>query len=603
MTAGSRKESQALPYSYTDRSILKKKLRGERRNTGPTEVSNDTSRDTVHGDRRRSSPLRFLFFRFQSLSPKNRNLVSLCMVVCTLTVALNAGRSGYLDSYTISDKSTPFAKEQHQMLRSAAIAVEINTTAFLNDNSTDRIREDENEANSKRKKNRVDKKKGKKKLNSQTQMQQANPNLNMQYPSYTNQQYNPYQQQAQQYVYQQPPPGFIYPQQQQYAMYPPQQLMINQHPGMTGSQLPGTALPGALPLDPRLTNGLIPQTTNSVAQQIPTSPEGINDLSKITVNVPILNGYKDTSAPWNELDVPVFWHIPKAGGSTIKDIMGTCHRLCMAAESGIYENHDKDTDIKIVGIGGGKIDGTDATPFVNVDSTTIEGLERAKSMGLGSSELADAIVTPYIFDANALFDETHKGRLFTVFRHPVDRAVSLFSYLQIADWEPTYDPSLKDMTIEEYAKSDRVENNWMTRFLSNTMAGDLNDAHLEAAKEVVKNKFTVGLLSRKVDTMERLERMFRWRYHVNPVNQEKCREKLLVGGSNSNKNKIDKPQSGSEAYDLLAWQNNYDIPLYEFIEILFDEQETLLVDIPEKFRLKDATCCKCLNPPTCEVLF
>ena len=35
----------------------------------------------------------------------------------------------------------------------------------------------------------------------------------------------------------------------------------------------------------------------------------------------------------------------------------------------------------------------------------------------------------------ALFDENHKGRVLAMFRHPVDRLVSKFFYLQIATWE------------------------------------------------------------------------------------------------------------------------------------------------------------------------
>ena len=53
-----------------------------------------------------------------------------------------------------------------------------------------------------------------------------------------------------------------------------------------------------------------------------------------------------------------------------------------------------------------------------------------------------------------------------VFRHPVDRAVSMFFYIQIADWEPTYNPELAKMTISEYAVSPNIENNWMVRTLT-----------------------------------------------------------------------------------------------------------------------------------------
>jgi hypothetical protein len=57
-----------------------------------------------------------------------------------------------------------------------------------------------------------------------------------------------------------------------------------------------------------------------------------------------LSGYKDV---WDwkmqETDLPVFWHIPKSGGSTVKDIMGSCHRFVMASEAGIRAGHDNDT--------------------------------------------------------------------------------------------------------------------------------------------------------------------------------------------------------------------------------------------------------------------
>ena len=219
-------------------------------------------------------------------------------------------------------------------------------------------------------------------------------------------------------------------------------------------------------------------------------------------------------------------------------------------------------------------------------------------MGFADSGLADAVVTPFIYEANDLFTPTAKGRLFTVFRHPIDRAISLFYYLQVADWEPTYDPELKNWSIKEYAQSPKIENNWLTRQLSNQLAGELQDENLQKAMEVVRRKFFVGLMDKIEPTMNRCEQFFRWTYHVNPTNQEKCRETLLSGGSNSNKkNKKAPVEPGSEDWELLAWQNQYDLQLYEYIEDLFVEQEQYVADIPDDFRNIDATCCKC-DPAT-----
>jgi hypothetical protein len=172
-----------------------------------------------------------------------------------------------------------------------------------------------------------------------------------------------------------------------------------------------------------------------------------------------LNGYKDSWEPLVESDSPVFWHIPKAGGSTFKDIMGSCYRFILASEAGILEGHANDTvsslvfrfffyslykvlfssfnnylfsmifqDLAIVDIGGDTMN--EPSKFVNVDTTHIPGLEKAKRLGLVESGLAEVIVIRHVFDAEQLFNQQQRGRLFAVFRHPLERAVSMFNYLK-----------------------------------------------------------------------------------------------------------------------------------------------------------------------------
>ena len=114
-------------------------------------------------------------------------------------------------------------------------------------------------------------------------------------------------------------------------------------------------------------------------------------------------------------------------------------------------------EIAIVYPGGGP-KGQDRSPFVNVDTITVGGILRASEMGFADSGLADAVITPLLYEANALFTPTAKGRLFTVFRHPVERAISMFYYLQIAHWEPTYDPSLQSWTPEECTSLQNTSN-------------------------------------------------------------------------------------------------------------------------------------------------
>ncbi|KAL7536172.1 hypothetical protein ACHAXR_008757 [Thalassiosira sp. AJA248-18] len=293
----------------------------------------------------------------------------------------------------------------------------------------------------------------------------------------------------------------------------------------------------------------------------------------------------------------MFWHIPKAGGSSIKDAVGGCHRFVQATEFGVTDGHIDDTEVAIVYPAVPGVADTDRSPFVNIDSTTVEGIQRAKSMGFADAQLAGVVVSPFVFELNDLFTATAKGRLFSVFRHPIERAVSMFYYIQVADWEPSYKPELKEWTLEQYATSDIIENNWMTRQLSNQLGGELTDENLQNAMEVVRTKFLVGLMTKIEPTMARAEKYFRWTFHVNPPNQEACRERLMSGGSNSNK-KNKKPLTEADpAWELLAHQNNFDLQLYTYIEALFEEQEAFVTGLPDNFRNVDATCCKC-DPPT-----
>lgn len=270
--------------------------------------------------------------------------------------------------------------------------------------------------------------------------------------------------------------------------------------------------------------------------------------------------------------------------------MGGCHRFVMACESGVI-GHETETKIAIV------VEDVHLTPYVNIDTTTPTGISRAKSMGFADSHLANVVVSPLLFETNELFTQTAKGRLFSIFRHPIARAISMFYYLRVADWEPTYSPEMKEWTIEQYAVSHLVENNWVTRMLSNQFEGELTNENLIAAKEVVRTKFIVGLMSKMEPSMARFEKVFHWKYHVNPHTQEPCRERLLSSGENINESNKEYVDENHPAWALLARQNNFDLKLYAYIEQLFEEQGEYVKGLPDDYRLVDATCCKC-DPPT-----
>lgn len=171
----------------------------------------------------------------------------------------------------------------------------------------------------------------------------------------------------------------------------------------------------------------------------------------------------------------------------------------------------------------------------------------------------------------------------------------MFAYLQGATHEPTYQGHFANWTLEDYATSHLVEDNFMTRQLSNTPPrAALDKDSLEKAKTIVCQKILVGLLDRLEESLERFERFFAWVYTANPTHQETCRNSLLANGVNMNaspKNAL--PSADSAAYKALAERNQFDMELYKFVEKLYKHQASYIQSIPVDIRLINATCSMC----------
>ena len=89
---------------------------------------------------------------------------------------------------------------------------------------------------------------------------------------------------------------------------------------------------------------------------------------------------------------------------------------------------------------------------LNVDISTVAGLERARSLDLLGREYADALLSTLLYPSSTLLVEQseHPGRMFTLIRHPVERAVSLFHYIQDTQWrnKDTFQKELSELTLE-----------------------------------------------------------------------------------------------------------------------------------------------------------
>ena len=104
----------------------------------------------------------------------------------------------------------------------------------------------------------------------------------------------------------------------------------------------------------------------------------------------------------------------------MKDIAGKCLGKTLACEVGVRDGHALDTSLQIWEYIGGH--------YVNVDTTSVDGLYRSAALGLAESQFADMITSSYFKEVGMLFDLDYKGRAFILFRHPIERAVSMYYY-------------------------------------------------------------------------------------------------------------------------------------------------------------------------------
>ncbi|KAL7541099.1 hypothetical protein ACHAXR_010620 [Thalassiosira sp. AJA248-18] len=287
-------------------------------------------------------------------------------------------------------------------------------------------------------------------------------------------------------------------------------------------------------------------------------------------------------------ETPFFWHIPKSGGTTLQRMY-----WCMGSTAANEVGGNPKFGIEQKGLVTFSPWKGNPGKVVNVDVSTHEGILDAKNRGFLSKEgqpKVDFISTSeFQFGSMMLFSPNHKARMFALFRHPIDRAVSKFFYLQKATWEPTYNERWAQMTLDEWASADRGDNNWMTRHLvGKSSKAELSIKDLETAKEIVRTKFVVGLMDKFEESAHRFNLLLGVD-ESDPKNQECINEFTKTkGDANAEKNQdtivkknewnsYSHPEvdRGSPAWLSLAKIHVYDNHLYRYVAELFEEQRAL----------------------------
>lgn len=211
--------------------------------------------------------------------------------------------------------------------------------------------------------------------------------------------------------------------------------------------------------------------------------------------------------------------------------------------------------------------------IINMDTASPAGLQFAHDSNLVDSNLIDVLVSNYFLAGSALFTTHHSGRTFSVLRHPIELAASLFYYRCIATWEPSYRADWKDRypTFGDYVSTKFYMGNWMVRQLTGTMADvELTQDHLEHAKLVLRTKVFVGIASEMDETVRQLEAYFGWR-EGNKSNRM-CVDKFLHGKP-SNTNAHPSVVKDGDEWNVAAEKEKWDLSLYYYALELFAAQQ------------------------------
>jgi len=178
-----------------------------------------------------------------------------------------------------------------------------------------------------------------------------------------------------------------------------------------------------------------------------------------------------------------------------------------------------------------------------------------------------AVVTPLVHDASSIFDALNKKARVAVFlRNPVDRAESLFYYLQRANWETSYSPEWAKLSFLEWTKTKipYYEKNFLTRILSDNMDRELSETDYQNAERIL-SKMLIGRTDDVNTSLERFESF--WNIKLDD-SQKQEKMNVLNHPTNANKHPSIEPEVRIKVESIL----NYDMRLYRFGLELFEKQ-------------------------------
>ena len=102
--------------------------------------------------------------------------------------------------------------------------------------------------------------------------------------------------------------------------------------------------------------------------------------------------------------------------------------------------------------------------------------------------------------------------------------------------------------------------------------GQIDRNDLELAKEILRKKCLVGLLSEKGESLSRFERYFGWKLKTEADNE--CHERKIQWDWPF-KHRHPTVEEGTDLWDFILRTNQYDMELYDYAQLLFREQSVM----------------------------
>ena len=256
------------------------------------------------------------------------------------------------------------------------------------------------------------------------------------------------------------------------------------------------------------------------------------------------------------------------GSDVLEDVVATC--LGQRVASDLAGNtkaqiYTTEAHLRVVSIDGGS--------YLNVDLSTMAGVDRGRDIGLLSSGLVDSVVSPQFFYATTqLFDSAHQGRTVCMFRDPVTR--------ELENYQDLVDSIDQDISLEEYLRDFDLQENLIVRTITGNEYKDVPTTAemLEKAKAIVRTKCLVGIYEQLAPSIARFEEYFGYGPIIDaPPSARPCIDRVRKNEERASR-RVPKVEEGDSSYQTIMDRNQFDFLLYEFAKVVWEEQGEALFE-------------------------